>query len=182
MEEWKSIEGFSNYVISNMGKVKSINYNKSINSKELTPHKLLNGYLGITLYDDFKKPHTLLIHRLVALAFIPNPNNYEIVNHIDEDRSNNCMNNLEWCNYKYNLNYGNRNRKLSASLTNNPLTSIPVLQYSLNNEFIKEFPSISEAVRYLNCPNRGSGIKNISRSCNNRTSTAYGYKWKFKTL
>ena len=83
---------------------------------------------------------------------------------------------------RYNLNYGTRNKKLANSLTNNPTISAPVLQYSLNREFIKEFPSISEAVRELKCPNRGSGIKNITRSCNNPKSTAYGYKWEFKTL
>ena len=182
MEEWKSITGFSNYIISNNGKIKSINYNKTGKSKELIPHKLSNGYLGVTLYDDTKKPHMLLIHRLVAITFIPNPNNYKIINHIDENRNNNFVDNLEWCDYKYNLNYGTRNKKLANSLTNNHTISTPVLQYSLNREFIKEFPSISEAVRELKCPNRGSGIKNITRNCNNPKSTAYGYKWEFKTL
>ena len=105
MEEWKSITGFSNYIISNNGKIKSINYNKTGKSKELIPHKLSNGYLGVTLYDDTKKPHMLLIHRLVAITFIPNPNNYKIINHIDENRNNNFVDNLEWCDYKYNLNY-----------------------------------------------------------------------------
>ena len=52
MEEWKSIVGFSNYIISNRGKIKSVNYNKTGKSKELIPHKLSNGYLGVTLYDD----------------------------------------------------------------------------------------------------------------------------------
>lgn len=82
MEEWKSIVGFSNYIISNRGKIKSVNYNKTGKSKELIPHKLSNGYLGVTLYDDTKKPHMLLIHRLVAITFISNPNNYKIINPI----------------------------------------------------------------------------------------------------
>ena len=80
--------------------------------------------------------------RLVAQAFLPNPNGCRIINHKDENRSNNSVNNLEWCSHKYNLNYGNRNSKLSNSLTNNPFFSIPVLQYSKTREFLKEFPSI----------------------------------------
>lgn len=70
-----------------------------------------------------------------------------IINHKDENRSNNSVNNLEWCSHKYNLNYGNRNSKLSNSLTNNPFFSIPVLQYSKTREFLKEFPSIAEAAK-----------------------------------
>jgi hypothetical protein len=83
------------------------------------------------------------------------------------NRSNNSVNNLEWCSHKYNLNYGNRNSKLSNSLTNNPFFSIPVLQYSKTREFLKEFPSIAEADTQLGTVKR---------------KTAYGYIWKFKTL
>lgn len=182
MEEWREIEGFPNYRISSNGRIKSLNYNKTGCEKILTPHRLNNGYLGINLYDSSRKSRILLIHRLVAIAFIPNPNGYKIINHKDESRDNNSVGNLEWCNHKYNLNYGNRNSKLSSKLCNNPLISTPVLQYSTSEELIKEFPSLSEAVRHLNCPNRGSAIKNILRSCNNENATAYGYKWKLKTL
>lgn len=90
-----------------------------------------------------------------------------IINHKDENRSNNSVNNLEWCSHKYNLNYGNRNSKLSNSLTNNPFFSIPVLQYSKTREFLKEFPSIGVADTQFGTVKR---------------KTAYGYIWKFKTL
>ena len=191
MKEWREIDGFPNYMVSNTGEIKSLNYNKTGKEKVLIPHKLSNGYLGINLYDDNKRSCYLLIHRLVAQAFLPNPNGYSIINHKDENRSNNSVNNLEWCSYKYNLNYGNRNSKLSNSLTNNPFFSIPVLQYSKTREFLKEFPSIAEAARTINNGNIKAAVTNILKCCKGvadtqfgivRRKTAYGYIWKFKTL
>ena len=191
MEEWREIEGFPNYRVSSIGRIKSLNYNKTGSGRILLPHKLRNGYLGVCLYGTDKKPHNLLIHRLVALAFIPNPMDYKIINHKDENRSNNSIENLEWCDYKYNLNYGNRNSKLSNSLINNPFFSIPVLQYSKAREFLKEFPSIAEAARTVNNGNVKAAVTNILKCCNGaadtqfgtvRRKTAYGYIWKFKTL
>ena len=191
MKEWREIDGFPNYMVSNTGEIKSLNYNKTGKEKVLIPHKLSNGYLGINLYDNDKKSCYLLIHRLVAQAFLPNPNGYRIINPKDENRSNNSVNNLEWCSYKYNLNYGNRNSKLSNSLTNNPFFSIPVLQYSKTREFLKEFPSIAEAARTINNGNIKAAVTNILKCCKGvadtqfgivRRKTAYGYIWKFKTL
>lgn len=169
MKEWREIDGFPNYMVSNTGEIKSLNYNKTGKEKVLIPHKLSNGYLGINLYDNDKKSCYLLIHRLVAQAFLPNPR----------------------CSHKYNLNYGNRNSKLSNSLTNNPFFSIPVLQYSKTREFLKEFPSIAEATRTVNNGNIKAAVTNILKCCNGvadtqfgtvKRKTAYGYIWKFKTL
>lgn len=191
MKEWREIDGFPNYMVSNTGEIKSLNYNKTGKEKVLIPHKLSNGYLGINLYDNDKKSCYLLIHRLVAQAFLPNPNGCRIINHKDENRSNNSVNNLEWCSHKYNLNYGNRNSKLSNSLTNNPFFSIPVPQYSKTREFLKEFPSIAEAARTVNNGNIKAAVTNILKCCNGvadtqfgtvKRKTAYGYIWKFKTL
>lgn len=191
MKEWREIDGFPNYMVSNTGEIKSLNYNKTGKEKVLIPHKLSNGYLGINLYDNDKKSCYLLIHRLVAQAFLPNPNGCRIINHKDENRSNNSVNNLEWCSYKYNLNYDNRNSKLSNSLTNNPFFSIPVLQYSKTRKFLKEFPSIAEAARTVNNGNIKAAVTNILKCCRGvadtqfgivRRKTAYGYIWKFKTL
>lgn len=90
----------------------------------------------------------------------------------------------------YNKN-GNRNSKLSNSLTNNPFFSIPVLQYSKTREFLKEFPSIAEAARTVNNGNIKAAVTNILKCCNGvadtqfgtvKRKTAYGYIWKFKTL
>ena len=191
MKEWKEIDGFPNYMVSNTGEIKSLNYNKTGREKVLIPHKLSNGYLGINLYDSNKRSCYLLIHRVVAQAFLPNPSGYKIINHKDENRSNNFVSNLEWCSYKYNLNYGNRNSKLSNSLTNNPFFSIPVLQYSKTREFLKEFPSIAEAARTVNNGNIKAAVTNILKCCREaadtqfgtvKRKTAYGYVWKFKTL
>lgn len=182
---WKEINNFPDYQVSDTGEVRSTKYwgqFKRKNSEGLLQQRTYkSGYKYVNLYKDGHM-YSVKIHRLVAHAFLPNPNGYSIINHKDENRSNNSVNNLEWCSHKYNLNYGNRNSKLSEKLHNNPLISTPVIQYSIMKELIREFPSLSEAVRHLNCPNRGSAIKNILRSCNSDDATAYGYKWKLKTL
>ena len=114
MEEiWKDIKGYKGkYQVSNLGRVKSLNYRNTGKEKILSPGKYSGEYLQVMLYKDGKlKKHS--IHRLVALAFIPNSNNYPIINHKDENPSNNRVDNLEWCTYKYNSNYGTCRQKIS---------------------------------------------------------------------
>ena len=103
MEEiWKDIEGYEGlYKISNMGRVKSIKFNKE---KILFLQKDKYGYLRVGLRK-MGKLKNYFVHRLVAEAFIPNPNNLPIVNHKDENKQNNCVENLEWCTVKYNNSY-----------------------------------------------------------------------------
>lgn len=112
-------------------------------------------------------------HRLVAEAFIPNPNNYPCINHKDENRKNNNVENLEWCTYKYNINYGNRTKKQIRSHV--PYKSVSVLQYDLNNNFIKEWKSIKEAEHYYNISKN-----TISQCCQKIQKTAGGFIWKYK--
>lgn len=124
MEEiWKDIKNFEGYYqVSNLGRVRSLDriivYNNG--RKHIHKGKILNlkpkktGYIDVYLQKQFDSKNFLL-HRLVAEAFIPNPNNYPIINHKDENPSNNCVDNLEWCTYEYNNNYGSRNSKLSNS-------------------------------------------------------------------
>lgn len=108
MEEWRDIKDYKGiYQISNKGRVKSLNRIDSrgnkVNEKILRPGKR-NNYLYVRLCKDGKfKDYR--IHRLVAEAFIPNPDNLPVVNHKDEDKSNNCVENLEWCTQEYNVNY-----------------------------------------------------------------------------
>lgn len=102
MKDIKGYEGL--YAVTSCGKVWSYK-----NKRFLTPIFRQNGeglrYFGVFLYKD-GKPTPYLIHRLVAQAYIPNPNEYPVVNHKDEDKLNNCVNNLEWCTYLYNNTYG----------------------------------------------------------------------------
>lgn len=125
MEEiWKDICEYKGiYQVSNCGRVKRLAYeiknpapraNGSVlKFKEhlLTPRKITHGYLSIMLYKK-GKPKNYKIHRLVAQAFIPNPDNLPEVNHKDEDKTNNCVDNLEWCTHKYNSNYGTRPKRI----------------------------------------------------------------------
>ena len=101
-EIWKNIEGYEGkYQVSNLGRVKSMIGQEKV----LHPKKHRNGHLQIGLHKD-KKRKTMYIHRLVAQAFIPNPDNLPCVNHKDENPNNNNVDNLEWCTQKYNCNYG----------------------------------------------------------------------------
>ena len=113
--KWKDIPGYEGlYQVSNLGEIKSLNYRNTGKEKIIKPRKNKGGYLRVVLCKNGKQKD-FLVHRLVAIAFIPNHNNYNQVNHKDENPSNNNVNNLEWCTSKYNSNYGNRNKKLSES-------------------------------------------------------------------
>lgn len=114
MEEiWKNID--ERYSVSNLGRVKS-NYVNKI--RILKPFKNHYGYLMVNLRgSNFNK--TISVHRLVALYFIPNPENLKEVNHKDEDKTNNCVENLEWCTTKYNCNYGTRNKRKAENCRKN---------------------------------------------------------------
>lgn len=163
MEEiWKNIEGFEGlYQISNYGNVKSLKYGKE---RILKPRKDKDGYLRVGLYINGKgKDYT--IHRLVALYFILNNDLFKTqINHKDENKENNNVNNLEWCDAVYNTNYGNRNKKISKEVN----------QYSLDGNFIRSFPSTKEIERQL-----GFANNNIGACCNGKRKTAYGFIWKY---
>ena len=187
MEEiWKDIEGYEGlYQVSNLGRIKSLDryMNNKYGTKTLKKGKILinsiikrTGYLRVSL----AKNGTFIskqVHRLVANAFLPNPNNYPIINHKDENKQNNNVNNLEWCTVEYNNNYGTHNFKISKSHKINQKNSKSVLQYDLNGNFIKEWKSTREIARELNIYNN-----NICRCCNNIVKQSYGYVWKYKEL
>lgn len=123
-EEWKDIKGYEGlYQVSNLGRVKSlkrrvdIKGNRYRNTKDIIRgQKVSRGYLVINLAKDGKK-HFYSVHRLVAQAFISNPNNYPCINHKDETRTNNTVNNLEWCTAKYNNAYGSHQERVSKALS-----------------------------------------------------------------
>ena len=123
MEEWRDIEGYEGlYQVSNYGRVKSLERNvttgfgdRHIKEKIIILNQLPNGYLYYCLSKNNKKKG-FYIHRLVAETFIPNPNNLPEVNHKDEDKTNNCIENLEWCDRSYNINYGTCKKRISNAL------------------------------------------------------------------
>lgn len=116
-EIWKPVVEYEGlYEVSSRGRVKSLNYQgKKGKEGMLKLSKKKDGYLGVALTKNKKIKH-LRVHRLVAEAFIPNYDNYPIINHKDENPSNNCVDNLEWCTYKYNMNYGHRTEKFKKSI------------------------------------------------------------------
>ena len=127
MEEWKSIPGYEGlYEVSNLGRVRSLDrYVKYSNGnihlhkgKVLSPGKNTDGYLEVVLKCN-RKCKTITVHRLVAQTFIPNPDNLPQVNHKDEVKSNNCVENLEWCTQQYNLNYNGVLKRRSQRMKEN---------------------------------------------------------------
>ena len=109
IEQWKDIPDYEGkYQISNCGRL------RSVKNGLMKPMVASNGYLIACLWKK-NKQKKFVIHRLVAQVFIPNPNNFEEVKHKDEDKTNNNVNNLEWCSHSYNMNYGNIKQKISYS-------------------------------------------------------------------
>lgn len=157
------IENYPNYTISDKGEIVNTNTNK-----ELKPYIRKDGYVVATLSKGGKK-YKCYLHRLVAETFIPNPDNLPQVNHKDEDKTNNCVSNLEWITSKDNCNYGTRNERQGLG------HSKPIEQYDLEGNFIKEWDSAAQVERDL-----GFNHSNISKCCLGRYNIAYNYKWKFK--
>lgn len=167
-EIWKDIKGYEGkYQVSNLGRVKSLNAYGHNLEKIMNCPKHHSGYL-ITIFKVNNKNKTFNVHRLVAETFIPNPDKLPQVNHKDENKLNNCVDNLEWCTRQYNCNYGTRNDRISKN------GSKTVNQYDLNGKFIKTWKSITEISKTLNI-NTG----NLSMACNGKYKTTHGYIWKF---
>ena len=119
-EIWKDIKGYEKlYQVSNLGNVRRIKFiNNRTQKDKIKMLKLIKdkkGYLKINLWKN-NKSKMFLVHRIVAETFILNPNNLPQVNHKDENKSNNCVENLEWCSQKYNNNYGNRLNNIRKKL------------------------------------------------------------------
>lgn len=161
MEIWKDIKEFEgHYQISNFGRIRSLKYHGGLRKipKILKGMNSGKGYIQVDLIINNVKTRKF-VHRLVAEYFVPNPNNYPIINHKDENPSNNKADNLEWCTYKYNSNYGNCIEKIKKTLRGKN-GGKAIIQYSLNNEFIAEYPSLGEASRIT-----GFGSTHIRDCC-----------------
>lgn len=133
-EIWKDIKGFENiYQISNFGNLKSLKKDKKGRILKNTNKK--GDYFSVVLRNKSNVKHTR-IHRLVAETFIPNPNNYPFVNHIDGNKQNNHFKNLEWCTAKQNFEHA---KKIGLWEYNHPYKHKKVCQYDLNGNFIEEY-------------------------------------------
>lgn len=178
-EIWKPVKGYEGlYEVSNLGRVKSLartckgrgNGRKPIRERILCLEVSSGGYVLVRLSMDGRTKHCL-VHRLVAEAFIPNPNNLPQVNHKNENKADNRVENLEWCTEKYNMNYG----ECISKIKKNQPHKRGVCQYDKDGVLLAEFQSIHDAGVL-------SGIRwqDISACCRGRQNTARGYIWKYK--
>lgn len=173
MNEIKEISEFPGYYINTKGEI----FSKMKGSiRILKTHINKFGYERVILYKN-KKPFNFQVHRLVAEAFIPNINNLPIVNHKNENKIDNQVSNLEWCSHKYNINYGNRNKKVSEKMkvykTNQVGRKIKQID-TITGDIIKVWDSTREIERAL-----GYAHTNICAVCRGKRKTRGGYKWEY---
>ena len=190
MEEiWKDVVGFEGlYEVSNYGRIRSLPHETVIRRKNAAPYVLKkrgvivtpqarrHGYLAVWLYgnggNNGRSGKQYSVHRIVAEAFIPNPNQYEEVNHINEDKTDNRVCNLAWCSHRENSLHGTRGNRI-GNANRNGKKSKPRAQYTLDGELVQIFPSFQEANR------QGYGAGNIYKCIHGQYSQAYGYKWQY---
>ena len=180
-------EIYDNYQVSNLGQILSLNYRNTGRAELMNPWEDKDGYLKIGLRKN-RKTDFILVHRLIAETFIPNPDNLPQVNHriegdkgktintvfFNEDGSiNKEKSTIEWCDGKYNHNYGTINERISKANTNGKLSK-PVLQFTLDGEFVREYPSVRE------CERNGFEHSGVIRCCNGKQKTHKGFRFMYK--
>lgn len=179
IEIWKDIEGYEGmYQVSNMGRVRALDRVKPNSGGQIAKGHILpqsdngHGYRFVSLWK-FNKGRRFYVHRLVASAFIPNPNNFPIINHKDENKSNNRYENLEWCTQKYNANYGTHTRRVKESFIANG-NNRPVDVYDMNGAFLKTFDCSNEVCKELGVHRRG-----LYLVCQGVAKSYKGYRFAF---
>lgn len=155
MVDVKGYEGL--YAVTSCGKIWS--YRSNMFLKPFTAR----GYLKVKLYKD-KANKSASVHRLVAEAYLPNPDSLPQINHKDENKENNCVDNLEWCDTKYNINFGRHNQNVSKSHSKKVCCV----------ELGKEFESAKIAAAHM-----GVSASNIAKCCKGKYKTTGGYHWKY---
>ena len=180
-EEWRPVKGYDGlYEVSNLGRVRSLDRQIDRVSRYgnpfciIAPGRILklrpngkNNYLFVELHDRDRK-NCFLVHRLVADAFVPNPDNLHEINHKDENKHNNMPSNLEWCNRKYNMQYGTGIKRRAIKQGKS------IEQLTPDGSHISFFCSISEAARVT-----GFHKSLLASTCRGKFKTAYGYKWRY---
>lgn len=179
IEIWKDIEGYEGmYQVSNMGRVRALDRVKPNSGGQIAKGHILpqsdngHGYRFVSLWK-FNKGRRFYVHRLVASAFIPNPNNFPIINHKDENKSNNRYENLEWCTQKYNINYGNHMKRLKESYIANG-NNRPIDVYDMKGTFLKTFDCSNEVCKEIGINRRG-----LYLACQGVTKSYKGYRFAF---
>lgn len=183
-EVWKDIKGYEGlYQVSNLGRVKTLErkiYNNGIKKETLQKEKIMsnkktngNGYIIVSLTKNGASKNKY-VHRLVAETFMGNEDNLPCINHKNEIRSDNNVNNLEYCTYKYNNNYNGKAKRAGLKLRNNKKTSKKIYQMNENDEIINEYPSISQASRELNI-----SVQSLCECLRGKQKHCLGYKWKY---
>lgn len=180
-EEWRPvpIDEFKDfYEVSSFGRVRSIEHVQTRYKSNYSQPYTVKGHILAQAFNvgGYKIAHLsvngykkcLRVHRLVAMAFIPNPDNLPQINHKDEDKTNNRVDNLEWCSSNYNLSYGSRLERISKSV------SKPVVMVSKDGKDLRTFKSIKDAH-----DNTGASNGNIWAVCNGRRNYAGGYAWRY---
>ena len=161
VETFVKVVGFENYEVSNLGKVRNIK-----SGIMLKPWITKDGYLRHCLYKHNKRKN-LLLHRIIATAFIDNPGKKPQVNHIDENKLNNDLRNLEWCTERENAVHGTRIKRIAEKL------SKKVIQLDLNDNVLNVFKSMHQAERET-----GVSRSSISGCCDGKRKSAGGFKWR----
>ena len=174
-EIWKDIVGYEGkYQISSLGNIRSLRYNGGNHVRNLVPIDNGHGYLSIALCDGEGKRKKFYIHRLVADAFLDNTDNLPQVNHLDHDRKNNSVDNLEWCSVHDNLLYGTTHSRSVETLRATYPSRKAVAQYDVTGNLVAIFNSTRDAARKT-----GIDSSSISRCCNNKMNKAGGYNFAF---
>lgn len=171
-EIWRAVNGYEGlYEVSSLGNVRNVNSGRVLN---FCRHR--SGYLSVMLYKG-RKPKRFNVHRLVATAFLNNSSNYEFVNHIDEDKSNNNADNLEWCSREHNMKHGTASARISEKRGHSPRRNgRPVAQIGDDGEVLRTFKSIASASRET-----GTARTSIWECCNGIHVKANNTRWVYLT-
>lgn len=169
-EIWKTIKDYPNYQVSNLGRVKSLNYLRTGKEKIMKNYKDRGGYLKVDLHKE-GKIKKYYIHRLVASAFIPNPNNLPQVNHRNEIKTDNRVENIEWCTAQYNTNYGTRIERMAKA------KSIPILQFNKDGKLVRKWDSVIQIEKEM-----GFDSSSIIKCCKGKLKTCGSFIWRYEEI
>ncbi|XCH79055.1 MAG: NUMOD4 domain-containing protein [Candidatus Dehalobacter alkaniphilus] len=174
MEQWKDVIGYEGlYQVSNLGNVRSLNYKNMGFAQNIVPKRTNKGYLQV----HFKKNGILkafTIHRLVAMAFIPNEQDLPQINHINENKQDNRVENLEWCTCRYNVKYSLDRWLETRSRPRKRARSESIVQLDSSGAIVRTWDNVREIELVTKM-----SAWSIHQCCQGKRKTAYGYKWQF---